>query len=315
MKLLITGGAGFIGCNFVRYILKKHPGYDVVVLDKLTYAGRKENLQDVMSGITFLQGDICNRDDVDSAMQGCDAAINFAAETHVDRSITDAGTFVRTNVLGTQVLLDAARKIDLGKFVQIGTDEVYGSTISGSFTESDPLDPSSPYSASKAGADLLARAYFTTFDLPVCITRSSNNFGPYQFPEKLIPFFIFRAKNGERLPVYGSGQNVRDWLYVRDNCSAIDLVLHEGLPGEIYNIGGGNELANLDVTKKILHHLNRPENLIEHVGDRLGHDFRYSIDSNKIRGLGWRPERSFEEALQDTVEWYIANEKWWSNLI
>ena len=309
MKLLITGGAGFIGCNFVRRILEKHAGYDVVVLDKLTYAGRRENLQDVMSEITFVQGDICNRDDVDLAMQGCDAAVNFAAETHVDRSITDAGSFVRTNVLGTQVLLEAARKMDMEKFVQIGTDEVYGSAVSGSFTESDTLNPSSPYSASKAGADLLSRAYFTTFGLPVTITRSSNNFGPYQFPEKLIPLFILRARQGKRLPVYGSGQNVRDWLYVRDNCSAIDLVLHNGLPGEIYNLGGGNELTNLDITKKILSILDISENLIEHVDDRPGHDFRYSIDCSKIQGLGWRPECSFEDALTDTIEWYIKNEK------
>ncbi|MBN1236728.1 MAG: dTDP-glucose 4,6-dehydratase [Methanotrichaceae archaeon] len=309
MKLLITGGAGFIGCNFVRHILEEHAGYDVVVLDKLTYAGRRENLQDVLPDITFVQGDICNKDDVALAMQGCDAAVNFAAETHVDRSITDAGSFVRTNVLGTHVLLEAARKMCLEKFVQIGTDEVYGSAFSGSFNEFDSLNPSSPYSASKAGADLLSRAYFTTFGLPVSITRSSNNFGPYQFPEKLIPLFILRARNGERLPVYGTGQNVRDWLYVRDNCSAIDLVLHKGLAGEIYNIGGGNELTNLDITKKILSLLNRSEDLIEHVGDRLGHDFRYSIDCNKIRDLGWKPKSSFEDALRDTVEWYLKNEK------
>lgn len=307
MKLLITGGAGFIGCNFVRHILEQHPDYDIVVLDKLTYAGRKENLQDVMSDIEFVQGDICHIDDVNLAMHDCDAVVNFAAETHVDRSIANANEFIKTNVLGTHVLLDAAIRIAPKKFVQIGTDEVYGSTNSGSFSESDLLNPSSPYSASKASADLLSRAYFTTFGLSVCITRSSNNFGPYQFPEKLIPLFITRAQNEERLPIYGSGQNVRDWLYVRDNCSAIDMVLHKGLPGEIYNIGGGNELTNLDITKKILYYLNKPESLIDHVDDRRGHDFRYSIDDRKIRGLGWKPMRTFENALQETVEWYMEN--------
>jgi len=315
MRLLITGGAGFIGCNFVRHSLDVHHDCEVVVLDKLTYAGRKENLLDVLKDITFVHGDICNNDYVYGALKGCDAVVNFAAETHVDRSINDADTFVLTNVLGTHTLLEAARKLDLGKFVQIGTDEVYGSASSGSFIESDSLNPSSPYSASKASADLLARAYFTTYGLPVSITRSSNNFGPYQYPEKLIPFFILRAMRGETLPVYGSGLNVRDWLYVRDNCAAIDLVLHKGQPGEIYNIGGGNELTNLDITKKILSHLKRPECLIEHVTDRLGHDFRYSINSSKIRVLGWKPERSFECALRDTVDWYMKNEEWWRGLL
>jgi dTDP-glucose 4,6-dehydratase len=315
MRLLITGGAGFIGCNFVRHILAEHPGYEVVVLDKLTYAGRMENLQEVIDKISFVQGDICDKSDVDKAITDCDAVVNFAAETHVDRSITQAGSFIRSNVLGTHTLLEAARTSGLEKFVQIGTDEVYGSAPAGSFIESDPLDPSSPYSASKAGADLLARAYFTTYGLHVSITRSSNNFGPYQYPEKLIPFFIFRAMRGETLPVYGSGLNVRDWLYVSDNCSAIDLVLHKGRPGEIYNIGGGNELTNLEITRKILRRLNKPEVLIEHVRDRLGHDFRYSIDSKKIRNLGWRPERNFDDALEKTVDWYVNNEWWWKSFL
>ena len=315
MRLLITGGAGFIGCNFVRHILEEHPGYEVVVLDKLTYAGRMENFHEVIDKITFVHGDICDKSDVDKAMMNCDAVVNFAAETHVDRSITQAGSFIRTNVLGTHTLLEAARTSGLDKFVQIGTDEVYGSAAAGSFSESDPLNPSSPYSASKAGADLLAQAYFTTYGLPVSITRSSNNFGPYQYPEKLIPFFIFRAMRGETLPVYGSGLNVRDWLYVGDNCSAIDLVLHKGRPGEIYNIGGGNELTNLEITRKILRRLNKPEVLIEHVRDRLGHDFRYSIDSNKIRNLGWRPERNFDDALEKTVDWYVNNEWWWKSFL
>lgn len=307
MRLLITGGAGFIGCNFVRHMLDHHPDYEITVLDKLTYAGRRENLQDIMGMIRFIQGDICGEDDVKEAMKDCDAAVNFAAETHVDRSITDAGVFVRTNVLGTHTLLEAARRQGLDRFVQIGTDEVYGSIKSGSFSEEAPLNPSSPYSASKAGADLLSRSYFTTYGLPVTITRSSNNFGPYQYPEKLIPFFILRALQDKRLPVYGSGLNVRDWLYVGDNCAAIDLVLHKGMDGEIYNIGGGNELTNLDITKRILSHLNLPEDMIEHVEDRLGHDFRYSIDGRKICDLGWKPSLNFDNALSYTIDWYLKN--------
>ena len=315
MRLLITGGAGFIGCNFVRHILEEHSDYEAVVLDKLTYAGRMENLEEIMDNITFVHGDICDKSDVDKALMNCDAVVNFAAETHVDRSITEAGSFIRTNVLGTHTLLEAARTSGLEKFVQIGTDEVYGSASSGSFSESDPLNPSSPYSASKAGADLLARAYFTTYNLPVSITRSSNNFGPYQYPEKLIPFFILRAMMGEKLPVYGSGENVRDWLYVRDNCAAIDMVLHKGKSGEIYNIGGSHELTNMAITRMILSYLKKPESMIEHVADRPGHDFRYSVDSSKIRSLGWRPKRSFEDALRDTLQWYIKNEGWWSGLL
>jgi dTDP-glucose 4,6-dehydratase len=315
MRLLITGGAGFIGCNFVRHILGEHPDYEIVVLDKLTYAGRMENLLEVMDKITFVRGDICDKMDVDNAIMDCDAVVNFAAETHVDRSITQAGTFLRTNVLGTHTLLEAARTSSLKKFVQIGTDEVYGSVAVGSFTENDPLNPSSPYSASKAGADLMARAYFTTYGLPVCITRSSNNFGPYQYPEKLIPFFILRAMMGEKLPVYGSGENVRDWLYVQDNCAAIDQVLHRGNSGEIYNIGGSHELKNMEITRMILSHLKKPESMIEHVADRPGHDFRYSVDSRKIRALGWKPERSFEDALSETLQWYLKNEEWWGGLL
>jgi len=314
MRLLITGGAGFIGCNFVRHILESHNGYEVTVLDKLTYAGRLENLQDVLDRITFIQGDICNRDDVDKAIRDCDTVLNFAAETHVDRSIIDAGSFVITDVLGTYTLLEAARRHGIARFVQIGTDEVYGSIQEGSFSEKDPVNPSSPYSASKAAADLLARAYYVTYNLPVMITRSSNNFGPYQYPEKLIPLFILKAMIGEMLPVYGTGMNVRDWLYVGDNCRAIDLVLHKGDEGEVYNIGGGNEVANLAVTKHILSALGRSENLIEFVQDRLGHDFRYSISSDKIRELGWRPQAEFGKALEETVQWYVDNEWWWKSL-
>ena len=310
MRLLITGGAGFIGSNFVRQVLESHPDYSIKVLDKLTYAGRLENLSDVTDKIQFLRGDICREEDVDQAMEHCDAVVNFAAETHVDRSIAESRSFLRTNVMGTHVLLDAARKRDIDRCVQIGTDEFYGSCISGSFSESSLLRPSSPYSASKAGADLLAIAYFTTYALPVSITRSSNNFGPYQYPEKLIPFFIFKARRGERLPVYGSGQNIRDWLYVRDNCAAIDLVLHKGKPGEIYNIGGGNEFTNLEITRRILSKLSKPMNMIEHVKDRLGHDFRYSIDASKVHELGWEPKRTFDDAIEATIEWYLKNEEW-----
>jgi dTDP-glucose 4,6-dehydratase len=315
MKLLITGAAGFIGSNFVRHILDRYSDYQIAVLDKLTYTGRLENLEEVMEDITFIHGDICNPDYVNNAMKDCNAVINFAAETHVDRSITDAESFARTNVLGTHTLLDAARKHDVDKFIQIGTDEVYGSAEAGSFKETDPLCPSSPYSASKAGADLLARAYFSTYSLPVCITRSSNNFGPYQYPEKLIPLFIRKALANEKLPVYGSGMNIRDWLYVGDNCAGIDLVLHEGRAGEIYNIGGGNELTNLEITDQILSQLGKSPDLIEHVNDRLGHDFRYSIDCSKIRNMGWKPKSKFEDAIRYTIQWYMKNEWWWRGLV
>ena len=310
MRLLITGGAGFIGSNFVRQVLESHPDYSIKVLDKLTYAGRLENLSDVTDKIQFLRGDICREEDVDQAMEHCDAVVNFAAETHVDRSIAESRSFLRTNVMGTHVLLDAARKRDIDRFVQIGTDEVYGSCISGSFSESSLLRPSSPYSASKAGADLLAIAYFTTYALPVSITRSSNNFGPHQYPEKLIPFFIFKARRGEMLPIYGSGQNIRDWLYVRDTCAAIDLVLNKGKPGEIYNIGGGNEFTNLEITRRILSKLNKPLDMIEHVKDRPGHDFRYSIDAAKVHELGWKPKKTFDGAMDETIEWYLKNDEW-----
>jgi dTDP-glucose 4,6-dehydratase len=315
MRLLVTGGAGFIGSNFVRHILKARPGCEVVILDALTYCGRRESLEDCLGDITFYKGDICEPAAVHKAMEGCDAAVNFAAETHVDRSISEPSAFIRSNVLGAQVLLEEARSANLARFVQISTDEVYGSILQGSFRESDCLSPSSPYSASKAGADLLARSYFITFGLPVVITRSSNNFGPFQYPEKLIPFFVLRALKDESLPVYGSGGNVRDWLYVEDNCRAIDLVLDQGRPGEIYNIGGGCELSNLEITSRILSLLNKPESLIRHVADRPGHDRRYSVDCSKIRKLGWRPEHQFDEALQETIQWYLDNKSWWQGLL
>ena len=314
-NILITGGAGFIGCNFVRYMNEKYPDSELVVLDKLTYAGRFENLQEVMDKIEFIRGDICDKGDVEKAMEGCSIVFNFAAETHVDRSILNAGVFVKTDVIGTYTLLEAVRKQDIDKFVQISTDEVYGSVEYGSFKETNILDPSSPYSASKASADLLVRSYYKTYGLPVLITRSSNNFGPYQYPEKLIPLFITNALQNKPLPVYGDGLNIRDWLYVLDNCSAIDLVSRKGEFGEIYNIGSENEKTNLEITYLILRELNKPETLIKFTKDRLGHDRRYSLDNTKIKYLGWKPEYVFEDALKYTVKWYEENEWWWNPLM
>ena len=306
MKILITGGAGFIGTNFVRYIHDKYD-YEIVVLDKLTYAGNKDNLKDVLPDIQFIKGDIGSEEDVKTAMQDCDLVVNFAAETHVDRSITDPSIFVKTDVLGTYNLLEHVRKYDVDKYLQISTDEVYGSIENGSFTEESNIDPSSPYSASKAGGDVLVRSYYKTYDLPLLITRSSNNYGPYQYPEKLIPLFILNAMQDKSLPVYGKGENVRDWIYVMDNCSGIDTVLNKGKFGEVYNIGGGNEKTNLEITHMILDLLDKPESLITYVEDRLGHDLRYSLDSTKTRELGWKPEWDFEDGLKETVEWYKDN--------
>jgi dTDP-glucose 4,6-dehydratase len=314
MKILITGGAGFIGCNFIRYLLKKYPDEEIVVLDKLTYAGRLENLQDVMDKITFIRGDICNREDIEKT-KDCNIIFNFAAETHVDRSIIDAGIFVKTDVLGTYNLLEYARRYDVKKYIQISTDEVYGSIEKGSFKEEDILDPSSPYSASKAGADLLCKAYFKTYGLPVLITRSSNNFGPYQYPEKLIPVLILNALHDKPLPIYGEGKNIRDWIYVLDNCEAIDSVFQKGKVGEVYNIGAGNERANIEIANLILKELNKPKSLIRFVKDRQGHDFRYSLNCEKIKKLGWIPRYNFEDALKETIEWYRDNEWWWGALI
>ena len=314
MKILITGGVGFIGCNFVRYMLKKYPDEEIIVLDKLTYAGRLENLQDIMDKITFIKGDICNREDIEN-VGDCDVIFNFAAETHVDRSIIDAGIFVKTDVLGTYNLLEYTRRHDVEKYIQISTDEVYGSIKEGSFKEEDILDPSSPYSASKAGADLLVKAYFRTYGFPVLITRSSNNFGPHQYPEKLIPVLILNALHDKPLPIYGEGKNVRDWIYVLDNCEAIDLVFQKGKIGEVYNIGAGNEKTNIEIANSILKELNKPKSLIRFVKDRPGHDFRYSLKCEKIKKLGWMPRCNFEEALKETIEWYKANEWWWRALI
>jgi dTDP-glucose 4,6-dehydratase len=304
--MLITGGAGFIGTNFVHYIHDNYD-YDIVVLDKLTYAGNKDNIKDIMDDITFIKGDIGSQEDVKTAMKDCDLVVNFAAETHVDRSIVDPSIFVKTDVLGTYNLLEHVRKYDVDKYLQISTDEVYGSIENGSFTEESNIDPSSPYSASKAGGDVLVSAYFKTFDLPVLITRSSNNYGPYQYPEKLIPKFILNAMQDKSLGVYGDGSNVRDWIYVLDNCTGIDTVLNKGEFGEVYNIGGGNEKTNIEITHMILDILEKPESLITFVEDRLGHDLRYSLDSTKTRALGWKPEWNFEDGLKHTVQWYIEN--------
>lgn len=303
MRMLITGGAGFIGSNFV-HCLAENRDYELVLLDKLTYAGSLDNLKEVRDKIEFIQGDIADQEVVSQIMRECDLVVNFAAETHVDRSIDDPGIFVKTDIIGTYNLLEHVRKYDVERYLQISTDEVYGSIESGSFTEESNLDPSSPYSASKAGGDLIVGAYWKTYGTPVIITRSSNNFGPRQYPEKLIPLFILNALQDKPLPVYGDGKNVRDWIYVLDNCKGIEVALLKGKFGEVYNIGGGNERNNLEITRLILNLLNKPESLITFVKDRLGHDWRYSLDSSKIMKLGWKPEITFEEAMQETINWY-----------
>lgn len=314
MSILVTGGAGFIGCNFIRYMLERYPENKIIVLDKLTYAGLLENLQDLVDKITFFRGDICNRRDIER-IRDIDSIFNFAAETHVDRSIIDAGVFVKTDVLGTYTLLEYARKNDVKKYIQISTDEVYGSTEKNSFKEDNLLDPSSPYSASKSGADLLVKAYHKTYGLPIMITRSSNNFGPYQYPEKLIPVLIINALQDSPLPIYGEGKNVRDWIYVLDNCEAIDFVFQKGNTGEIYNIGGGDERTNLEIANLILRKLKKSKKLIKFVEDRPGHDFRYSLNCEKINKLGWTPRYKFDESLSHTIKWYVENEWWWKPLI
>jgi len=313
-KIMVTGGCGFIGCNFIRYVLGRYPEVQVVNLDLLTYAGSTLNLADMESDprYIFVQGDVADGEAVRRAMDGADAVVHFAAESHVDRSIQGPAVFVRTNVVGTQVMLDAALEVKPGVFVQISTDEVYGSLgATGRFSETSPLEPNSPYSASKAGADLLALAYKHTFGLPVVVTRCSNNYGPYQYPEKLIPLFVHNALAGRPLPLYGDGMNVRDWIHVMDHCAAVDLVMRGGRPGEVYNIGADSEKANIDITKAILGGLGKPESLISYVEDRLGHDRRYAIDSSKIRSeLGWKPGYRFEQGLADTIKWYVENQEW-----
>jgi dTDP-glucose 4,6-dehydratase len=314
--LLVTGGCGFIGSNFVRQQLQTYPDVSIVNVDKLTYAGNLENLADIESDprYRFERGDICDRKFIDRVLASAqiDAVVNFAAESHVDRSILDSGPFIQTNIVGTQVLLDASRKAEIGRYLQVSTDEVYGTLgDEGYFTEDTPLAPNSPYSASKTAADLLVRAYFHTYGFPAVTTRCSNNYGPYQFPEKLIPLFISNALKDEALPVYGKGNNVRDWIHVLDHCRGIDAALRNGEPGEVYNFGGNSELQNLELTLKLLDALGKPRTLIRHVEDRAGHDFRYAIDTTRVEHeLGWKPEMDFETGLRATIDWYLANTDW-----
>lgn len=324
MKLLVTGAAGFIGSNFVFYMLEKHPDYDIYGLDSLTYAGNLETLKPAIekSKFTFVKGDIADHEFVFRLFKAekFDIVVNFAAESHVDRSIEEPGVFLKTNIIGTQVLMDAAKEFGVERFHQVGTDEVYGDLPLERpdlfFTEKTPITASSPYSASKASADLLVMAYYRTYKLPVTISRCSNNYGPYQFPEKLVPLIISRALDDQELPVYGTGENIRDWLYVEDHCRAIDMILSKGKIGEVYNIGGHNEKSNLDVVKIILRHLKKPDSLITFVGDRKGHDLRYAIDPAKIYNeLGWLPTTNFNTGIQKTIDWYLKNQSWWKNII
>jgi dTDP-glucose 4,6-dehydratase len=318
MKLFVTGGAGFIGSNFIRHILKEHSDWQITNLDKLTYAGNLENLKDMDNNprYRFIKGDIADRELINNLLQnGFDAIINFAAESHVDRSILDAAPFIETNIKGTQVLLEGARQYKVGRFVQVSTDEVYGSTEKGKFTEKSPLSPNSPYAASKAAADLLCHAYWQSYQLPVIITRCSNNLGPFQFPEKLIPLVITNVLENKPIPVYGDGLNVRDWIYVVDHCRALDIVLQRGKPGEVYNIATNQEKTNLELIHHLLDIIGKPRQLITFVADRPGHDRRYALNITKItRELGWKPIYSFEKALTITVDWYINNEAWWRKI-
>ncbi len=324
MKILVTGGAGFIGSNFIYYMLEKHPGYKVVCLDALTYAGNLETLQEATKNpdFKFVKGDITDREAVRNlfAEEKFDVVVNFAAESHVDRSIEEPEVFLKTNILGTQVLMDASREYDVKRYHQVSTDEVYGDLPLDRpelfFTEETPIHTSSPYSASKAASDLLVMAYHRTYGFPATISRCSNNYGPYHFPEKLIPLMIANALADKALPVYGEGLNIRDWLYVKDHCSAIDLIIHNGRVGEVYNIGGHNEKANIDVVKTILRELGKPESLITYVTDRKGHDMRYAIDPTKIHNeLGWLPETKFDDGIKITIKWYLDNKPWWENII
>lgn len=325
MKILVTGGAGFIGSNFIHYMINKYSNYEIINLDSLTYCGNLENLKEIESdsNYSFVKGDIGNEKLLNKivSQNEIEYIINFAAESHVDRSINNPKIFLEVNIIGTQNLLEIAKKYysegQIKKYIQISTDEVYGTLgKTGYFTENTCLAPNSPYSASKAGADMIVRAYHETFDLPTNITRCSNNYGPYQFPEKLIPLMINNALNNKKLPVYGDGKNIRDWLHVHDHCTAIDLVLHKGKLGEVYNIGGNNEKQNIEIVKLILEYLNKPDILIKHVDDRLGHDRRYAIDSTKIQeNLGWEPKYTFEVGIKETIEWYLANETWLNDII
>lgn len=318
MKLLVTGGAGFIGSCFIRHILKKYPDYKVINLDALTYAGNLENLKDIDGNpnYQFVYGNICDKNLVRELIDETDAVINFAAESHVDRSISSPDIFIETNIKGTLNLLEASREIGIKRYLQVSTDEVYGTLgKTGYFSETTPIAPNSPYSASKASADMLVRAYGETYNLPILITRCSNNYGPYQYPEKLIPFFILKLLKGKKVPLYGDGLNVRDWLYVYDHCEAIDTVLHKGKVKEVYNIGGHNEKTNLEITKIILKEMGKDENCIEYVSDRLGHDRRYAISNDKITSeLGWKPSITFEEGIKLTIQWYLNNQEWIKNI-
>ena len=324
MTIIVTGGAGFIGSNFIFHMLDKHPEYRIICLDKLTYAGNLSTLKSVMDkpNFRFVKLDICDRDGVDRLFkeEQPDMVVNFAAESHVDRSIDNPRIFLETNIIGTSVLMDACRKYGITRYHQVSTDEVYGDLpLDRSdlfFTETTPIHTSSPYSSSKAGADLLVLAYYRTYGLPVTISRCSNNYGPYHFPEKLIPLMIVNCLNNKPLPVYGEGLNVRDWLYVEDHCQAIDLILHNGRVGEVYNVGGHNEMRNIDIVKLICRELGKPESLITHVTDRKGHDMRYAIDPTKIHNeLGWSPGTKFTDGIKKTIRWYLDNRNWWEEII
>ncbi len=314
-RILVTGGAGFIGSNFIRHVHERHPGIELVNLDKLTYAGNLENLAGVEGRYSFVQGDIQDPRVVARAMAGADVVVNFAAETHVDRSIHDPGDFILTDVYGVFVLLEAVKAGGARLFLHVSTDEVYGSIASGRFDEESPLNPSSPYSASKAGGDRLAYSYFKTYGLPVLIARPANNYGPYQYPEKLIPFFVTRALQDQPLPLYGDGGNRRDWLFVEDTVRGLLALIEKGEPGQAYNLGAGQERSNLEVTRAILSRLGKPESLVQRVADRKGHDFRYALEWGKMRALGWEPQVDFDAGLRSTVEWYRRNEAWWRRLI
>jgi len=317
MRILITGGAGFMGSNFIKYILKKHPDWQVVNLDKLTYAGNLDNLREIENNenYTFVKGDIARAEDVAKAIgEGVDKIINYAAETHVDRSILEPDAFVKTDILGTYTLLEAVRKYNVAQYIQISTDEVFGSIKQGSFDEQSPFRPNSPYAASKAGADHLCRAYFKTYNLPIIVTHSCNFYGPNQYPEKIIPLFITNLLESKKVPVYGQGQQVREWIFTEDHCRAVEFIMEKGEPGEIYNIGTGHEKQNIETTQFVLQELGFGESMIEFVKDRPGHDWRYAINSQKLRGLGWQPQVGWEDGLRRTIKWYRENGDWWQKI-
>lgn len=316
MKLLVTGGLGFIGSNFIRYLINRYPNYQIINLDIQNYAGNPQNLKDIENSpnYKFIRGDICDTGVVNRLTKGCNIIVNFAAQTHVDRSIKDSTPFIRTNVEGVRILLDAARRFRVKSFIHISTDEIYGDVKGGFSKETDKLLPNSPYAASKAAADLLCLSYYHTYNFPIIITRSSNNFGPCQYPEKVMPLFITNLIEGKKLPLYGDGKNIRDWLYVEDNCHGIDLILRKGKPGQVYNIGGGNQIRNIDMAKAILKKFKLKTSYIKYVADRPGHDRRYALNSSKIKRLGWKPKYSFDKALALTIDWYKNNQWWWKPL-